>query len=164
MITRSSPHFFIALAAATSLAGCTTNATTPDAREQASACAAPAGNPLRFELTIDEVHTPIPLSMPVLVATGEGRAPYLVKLRGDACGPRARIAYSVTRVATDADAFALLRELGPPPGVTLPVDAPVASATQHFEGTRDLARGQTVVLGEGVWPDAQPYRVSVNAY
>ncbi|MDB5219308.1 MAG: hypothetical protein JWO86_7235 [Myxococcaceae bacterium] len=159
-----------------SLAGCTANGRS-DAPSGAAAparsvsCAeGAASGPTAYDVTIDDRRTTLaPMPPLAVVSMGKDRPPYAMKLEAETCGPRAQLVYSVTRMATPESAALLLADLGPPPGAATTAPAlPAAAAAadrdrvQHVAGSRAVMRGEEVVLGEGVWGDGEPYRVSVT--
>jgi hypothetical protein len=160
-----------------SLAGCTANGRS-DAPSGAAAparsvsCAeGAASGPTAYDVTIDDRRTTLaPMPPLAVVSMGKDRPPYALKLEAETCGPRAQLVYSVTRMATPESAALVLSDLGPPPGAatTAPAVAAAAAAAadgnrdQHIAGSRAVMRGEEVVLGEGVWGDGEPYRVSVT--
>lgn len=135
------------------LSGCTSSSESPSSPE-----------PCTFDLAIDEAHVTVPESPPVVViAPRRGAAPYVVKLRAASRGREIDVTYTVLRMSNADDGAALLSVLGPPPGVDGGLAVPAAPSAQRLDGRRTLTRGEEIVLGEGVWPDGQPYRVRLTA-
>lgn len=160
----SLPILAIAFATA-ALLGCsgTRSVEEPSAPPRDVACAESGGAPTGYVVAIDGARTTLKPSPPLaIIATAKDAPPYSVELRADVCGSRARLAYTVTRLATPDDAYGLMAALGPPPGLpSLPEAPPRITPAQRLEGKRDVVRGEEVVIGEGAWPDGAPYRVSV---
>lgn len=144
--------------------GSSTSRADAAAPARSVACAEGSAGPVGYDVAIDDTRTTLDSSPPLaLIAPGKNRAPYLVRLHAETCGPRAQLAYAFTRLSTANDGRDLVAALGPPPGVAVGAAEGVAEgAPQRIEGTRAVVRGEEVVLGEGVWPDGERYRMSVT--
>jgi hypothetical protein len=103
-----------------------------------------------------------PSGTPIILGTGHGSRPYIVKLSADACDEsRARLRWSVTRVDTPADAADALVDLElmarlaatGEPGPTKTESTPIATHRATGTTVLRLARDQEVVLADPKWDD-----------
>lgn len=132
------------------LAGCTSNVD------------APTNAPESYDLVVDDVHVKLsPSPQPVVIRTKNGAPPYIIKLTAAPNASGVDVTYVVVRMSSADDAAAMFEVLGMPPGVD--AAPPKAVSPQRIEGKKSLSRGGEIVLGEGVWPDGEPYRVRLAA-
>jgi hypothetical protein len=142
--------------------GCARSTSSIDAPERSMACAEGSLAAASYDVAVDGARTTLDSSAPLaVIAQAKGRAAYVVKVHADTCGPRARLAYAFTRMTETNDARDLVPALGPPRESAKGAKG-VERVPQCIEGTRVVVRGEEIVLGEGVWPDGERYRLSVT--